>query len=74
MNTIIKIALLTLALATVAISKPAVTRILVPDTTFKIDTIVTIDTLIITKHYKDTSVFMKCDTTKVKGTKIIQKR
>lgn len=70
----IKIAFLIMAFAAITMSKPTITRILVPDTTFKIDTIVSIDTLIVTKHYKDTSVFVKCDSTKVKGTKIIQKR
>jgi hypothetical protein len=74
MNTLIKISILTLALTAIAISKPVVTKILVPDTTFKIDTLVSIDTLIVTKHYRDTSVYVKSDSIKAKGTKIIRGR
>jgi len=66
--------LLAITLAMTVQPKTVVTRVLVPDTTIRKDTIVTIDTLIITSSYKDTSIFIKNDTVRAKTKKITGKR
>ena len=74
MSKIFMMALLVVALGSVAISSQGTktnskTELVIrPDTTIKIDTIkkITFDTTVITKTYKDTSVLVKIDTTKAK--------
>jgi len=45
-------------------TKPVVTKVVKADTSYKMDTVVSYDTLVISRLFRDTAVFVKAETTK----------